>query len=313
MLPLGLLLWPALDLAIACLAASSHGRWRRLIHPWIGHRLISVVICLPLAVALTSEIRARAGNYWYGPPSGRELLSSIRIALFFSFQGDPDNFAGLRTETFLVVLLLAVAVLGTLKLRQRKGAFAVAIASSLVPLVTLGLITLHTPIWIPRYLLIATPAFTLVLAAGLAVAWHWWVGRVMAAGILVLTFLQLLDLQDSSRRADWRPLVAAVSRAGTKVILVTLHIPQWEIEFEWHRQGLPGEPLFADISMFGDPQPHITYWIIKLGRKKYSNIAAKFGPNRFSCSFGAPRTGVFIFPALDPRGDQQQDCNTADR
>jgi 4-amino-4-deoxy-L-arabinose transferase-like glycosyltransferase len=270
MLPVGVLLWPALDCAIACLALAPHSRWRRLVRPWIAHRIICVMISLPLALALSSAIYAHAGHYWFRTPTAATFWQTTAKALFFQFAGDPGTVVGDRTRAILVVLVVVVALFGVLSIHRRHGVAAIALTASFLPLLVLGLVTIHTPVWVDRYLLIATSAFTLILAIGLAAAWPWHLGRAIAAGIFVLVLLQLRDLQNGSRRADWRPLVATVSSAPHEIFLVAAHNHQLpEIHFEWRRQHLAGEPSFVTFGIGGHPRPDASYWL--LGDPSYAS------------------------------------------
>jgi len=110
MLPGALLLWPALDCAIAWAALSDCGRWRRLVRPWIAHRILCVMICLPLAVALAPRMLGRVGDYWYPAPSGAEFWRQTAHAFLFQFQGDPGTLVGPGARAILAFLLLVVAV-----------------------------------------------------------------------------------------------------------------------------------------------------------------------------------------------------------
>src|SRR5262249_30290626 len=151
---------------------------------------------LPLAFALAPAIFFNAGNYLFASPSGVLFWQLIADAFLFQFEGDPGTILGDPAREILGILLVAAAVLGALSLRKRQAAMAIVLTASFLPLLLLGLITFHTPVWVDRYLLIATPAFTLMLAIGLACASSWRVGRAIAATILVLTIVQLADLQN---------------------------------------------------------------------------------------------------------------------
>jgi hypothetical protein len=197
-------------------------------------------------------------------PTVAELWQQTAHALLFQFQGDPGTLVGPRARAILTFLLAVVAVFGVLRLRSRPESASIIVAASVLPLLLLGLLTIHTPVWLDRYLLIATPAFTLILAIGLADSWSWPLGRAIASGVLILGFFQLCDLQNSSRRADWRPLIARISSAPHDIFLVAAHQHQvFEINFEWQRQHLPGEPAFATLGIGGQPRSDAAYLLLR--------------------------------------------------
>ena len=157
-----------------------------------------------------------------------------------------------------------MAVFGVLRLRSRPGSAAITVAASLLPVLVLLVITMHTPVWLDRYLLVATPAFTLILAIGLADSWSWSLGRAIAVSVLVLGLFQLVDLQNGSRRPDWRPLIASISSTPHDVFLVAAHgLQGMEINFEWRRQHLPGEPAFATFGSGGHPRSDARYLLLR--------------------------------------------------
>ncbi|MCB1504823.1 MAG: hypothetical protein KDJ47_07580 [Hyphomicrobiaceae bacterium] len=331
MLPLGLFLWPALDLVVVYLAMLPQSRWRRLVRPWVAHRAVCIAFCVPLALALVPEIQARAGNYWVKVPGWQRIWQALGNSLLFQFDGDPDTFVGGWVNWFLVALLLLAAVAGVLKLRKRADALAIVIASAFVPIAVIVLISLHTPIWVSRYFQISTPAFSLLLASGLAAAWAHGKGRVIVFLIAGLAILQLADLQGGTRRADWRPLLAAVEHAPENVVLVvaSLHSFQ-EMDYEWRRQGAKRTLEFAGISRNGEPtrlswkhvdihalgktHSDVTYWLINPSGKMRSSVETNFWPDRTPCWFGDRRVRALIYRPphgnLGVRERQVGNCKT---
>jgi mannosyltransferase len=294
----GGLLWAGLDVAVGCLALLPQSRWRRLVLPWIGYRLACILMLCPLAIALEPGIII--GNGFYkDTPSIAILWKTVEYFFFFYVPENQNTFAGGPAEAVLTFLLLGAVVLGCRTLSKRTGAFAVTVSACCVPIILLGLGTLLTQIWIPRYLLVAVPPFALILATGLASAWPWRFGRVAVGGTIILSLFQVGHLQGNNPRgpewrprADWRPAVAALSTApGENVIVANAYTLQ-SFEFEMHREGLVKKPL---TPLDDSVHPNATYWLLEPDREGRVIDALS---NRHVCRIGAGRGDVVVLPPV---------------
>ena len=264
MLPYTIIFWVALDLSIGWMVLTNGRRYKRLVRPWVVYRIFCIAICLPFISILGTAVDRHAGDFWYVAPNAAEVWQQTAHALLFQFRGDPNTLVGPGGHAVLAVVLTALAVFGVLKLRTRPASVAIILSSCLIPLLILGLISASTPVYLDRYLLIATPAFTLALAAGLAAAWTSPSGRLIASSVLVLCILQLIDLQQGSRRADWRPLLERLSSTPQDIFVVAAHNQQVvEIKFEWVRQRLSGEPPLVTFGDGGHPRADATYLLLR--------------------------------------------------
>jgi uncharacterized membrane protein len=162
---------------------------------------------------------------------------AAQIALRSTGEGVAMNWlkfptAGVATRTLLDVsgiagLGLLLAVLGLVLLKRRaQGSLAVWLATwAFAPFVLALVVSFVRPIYLDRYLLVASPAFALLAAVaivGLSVRWQ----AVALAAVVLATCVGLVRWYGTGthgnwRGEDWRDAVAAVrARQGGSAVVV---------------------------------------------------------------------------------------------
>ena len=143
---------------------------------------------------------------------------------------------------------------------ERPRALLFLLLALAVPILGVLALASRTPKFNPRYLLLASPAYLLILAGGLGVLLspggkprpRWWAWCGVAAGIVALALLVVVPAQAQQRwlsgdpsftKAQWRELAAAVRRQSASdeaVLLVSGHAaPAWD----YYAPALPAARL----------------------------------------------------------------------
>jgi len=322
MMTLGLFFWASLVAAFLFLFFTAPARYGRLARPFLRVQIVYVLLTIPLLAALASAIHSVAGAYFTEAPDFRQIYATTTNAFLFQFDDDrgiiwsqlpqtPDAWAGIRNG-LLVGLVVLAAVAGIAGLRRRTGALAITLAAFLVPLIIIAFVSLNTPLWITRYLLVSTPAFCLILGAGLSTLARGWAGRAVVAVLFLVLILQLWAFEHRDRR-NWGPLVAASATLKDHAILVPSWIQQAEIRHEWRRQGLPAEPpVVAGLeyavpdfttnvpplapSEAGSLRPDTTYILVWYAPESRAELAG-----RASCTLPRENGLVEVFPPVGGR------------
>jgi len=216
LLPLGVFALAAVDLAVLWLV------WRRrlpLLRPWLIQRLLGLLLLAPLLWGYVGSLGRVAGNYWY-PDTLLRLLRTLRVADGAGIDWDPNLYLDYWGNRVLMVLFLLLVAAGVLWARRRAG-LALVLALAFGTQLLLIAVSLHTPLYTPRYFAVATPSLALLAACGLAGLWQRRrrLAAIAAPVLFVLLFLQSLDAMhqlDKPRldRAAARLRDAGVERIG---------------------------------------------------------------------------------------------------
>lgn len=136
---------------------------------WLLSQVVLILATLPWIPILMDHYRQQTLSYWPGKLSFQWVAQHTFLA-FSSGETLKGDLAQWAMIGFLT--LVAVGVLGSL-VRNRGSLDGVVLSTLLlvVPLVALYLIVRDRPKFAPRYLLVASPAFYLLAAAGLRAIW----------------------------------------------------------------------------------------------------------------------------------------------
>jgi 4-amino-4-deoxy-L-arabinose transferase-like glycosyltransferase len=209
-LPLGVFGLAAIDLAVLWRAR----RWRGFLRLWICQRLLTLLVLAPLLWAYADNAGRLAGNYWYAD-SFQLLLRTLRIALGAGIEYDPNVHLGYLGNRLLLGLFLVLVGLGALWGRRRPS-LSLLLALAFGTQLLLFAVSLHTPLYAPRYFAVATPGLTLLAALGLAALWQRWRGAALLAGLglFLLLTLQSLDAMQQLGKPRLDRAIAQLREAG---------------------------------------------------------------------------------------------------
>ncbi len=184
----------------------------------LPHGPLAAVIACAIAVPWAATVAMRStgpgvGMAWLQPPSPATVLHAV---------GDVSGAAGLGFVLALIGLVLLWRT-GARDLTIWLGAWATT------PFVLALLITVVTPVFLDRYLIVAAPAFALLAGRAIVGAGRL-AGSVLLVVAVLVSALALSQWYSSAERGgwrgeDWRDAVAALhSRSGGSDVVV---IPWW--------------------------------------------------------------------------------------
>ena len=239
----------------------------RTIAAWAGAQLVVVALYLPWLRVAGGQLTA-----WPAVSEPFSLIFLIQELLRVFSLG-----LSVEPQTTLVVLAFGVVLLlGALPLvfwppgRKRPGLPGILTRPKLdallftllylcVPILAMYVISLSRPAYDPKFLLLVTPAFCLLLARGICGEWltavvsgsvraaiRWALAGVLLAFVVVASALSLSNYYYDERyaRDDYRGIASYISAAGQEGDAIILNAPgQIEI-FSYYYQGdLPIYPL----------------------------------------------------------------------
>ncbi len=214
-LSVALFWWAAANLAAVVLAFRPAAQTRPFLRNWLLVQGLIALLVAPWFVAMYASVHGHmaSGLDWVPPLRARDVWSAIasvyllRISSLISFHLFP------QPAPWLGLAVAALSALGVLYLRrQRRDALTVlAVAFLLLPAALL-LISVHMPVWMPRYLLWSAAPFFVLAGLGLTRL----PGRAQTAGLAVIGLLAAANLapyyhDDTKPRWD---LAAAELHAG---------------------------------------------------------------------------------------------------
>ncbi len=171
-LSVALFWWLAANLAALALAFHPDAKPRPFLRNWLIMQGLVVLLTAPWFIAMYLSVHGNmaSGLDWVPPLTGRDIWSAIssvyllRISSLISFHLFPQPLPWLGLP---VAILSVMGILSLRRQLQFRGPLVVLCAAFLMLPVLLLVISLHKPLWMPRYLLwSAAPFFVL---AGLGV------------------------------------------------------------------------------------------------------------------------------------------------
>lgn len=260
LLPLGLLVWLALDLALLLwlLRPARRGgagaRSRRARRRFLGRFLLARLAPLLLVgagyLALFAVIGRMAGNYWTRPFDWEAVVQALGITHAWQPMVDSQRFLPGLGKAFLGAAILLLALFGLRRAPRRTAlVLAVALAAGL-PLLLMA-ISLHTSLLVPRYFSPAAVGVALLAGVGAAALGRHWAGRAAVALVLLLAVLQGLDALSGDRGrprietvAAW--LAEADGRPGEEAVVTNLETNIFALNHYLMRWGSPRVAVAVD-------------------------------------------------------------------
>ena len=206
--------------------------------------LATLLLYTPWLPFLLNRYRVDA-SYWQGPLKVGEALRHLAINITL---GAPEMMLEPTAVAWLPAwgLIVAAALIGLGLLLGRRGNRRAGLPALflllylLLPTLMILLLAWRTPKFNPRYLMLVTPAFYLLLGGGLSSLSTWRHGRGRPLAALLLGLALLLSIQAAHNwftdpafaKADWRGVAGYIdshSQNGEAVILVSGHaFPVWD-------------------------------------------------------------------------------------
>jgi uncharacterized membrane protein len=207
--------------------------------------LATLLLYAPWLPFLLNRYRVDA-SYWQGPLKIGEALRHLAINITL---GAPEMMLEPAAVAWLPAwgLIAAAALIGIGLLFGHRGngrraglSVLFLLLYLLLPTLLILLLAWRTPKFNPRYLMLVTPAFYLLLGSGLSSLRTWRRGRGRPLAGLLLCLSLLLSAQAINNwftdpafaKADWRGVAGYVdshSQTGETVILVSGHaFPVWD-------------------------------------------------------------------------------------
>jgi mannosyltransferase len=171
---------------------------------WIKYQALALFLWLPWLVPLFSQTSMLYQRHWIPDVSERLVWRALEN---FSFSSVPRDFPHLRGWIAFYLMLAAAGLVGLWRLKARGLLLA---ALFVVPILSELLISLARPMFLDRTLIWATPAYYLLIAAGIR-----WLGSGLAA----------LDTDGKPRPA---PAPMRLARLGAQLALIAVVcVPTW--------------------------------------------------------------------------------------
>lgn len=268
------------------------GSWKRPLLFWIGSQLLLLVAFIPgLLFARASILSWPAVGEQFGL---LELVQRLLSAFALAIDQPLDS------QAFLLIVYALFFIGGLLPSRDlfRQSAYGIVLAAlwTFVPFLTMYIVSLQRPAYNPKFLLLATPGFLILVARGVsvfypglfirerypAVSIYWsktkrlalqvfgiaklFAGAALAVG-LVLT-LEDLSTEPRLQRDDYRSIVNYVNAVATDQDAVIVDAPGQMDVFRYYYRGkadvqaLPiGRPADRDatLSLLNDMESRYHY------------------------------------------------------
>ncbi len=227
-------------------------RNRRFLRLWLVVHALVWLALLPNLIALAPTVQALTGHYWVEMASSSSL-KSLRFVVTntygFFFSGDRNRFLPAGFEIGVGIAVACLACVSLVVHRHRATARLIAFAAFALPLAVLAMSAVQS-LLIPRYFIVALPAFFLLAADGAAILAKLLAGRMIALVILAGVALQGLDATVDQRVLDWRMAVRFLDMNSYGVVRGVANTPLEKGMVERH--AAPG--LAVDLTLETDPR-----------------------------------------------------------
>jgi len=179
---------------------------------WYGSQAILVLVGIPfLPAVLRSLCEFSEAWTWRLPKPGfADLLWVTRD--FYLWRIPAKHASVVLLTAVYAVFVLAVAVIGTVACyRKARWQTAVIILWLITPLVANALVSnLLANIWLPRYVIYASPAYYILTALGLSAFKNIRILALLLIGVLLLPVARLTSYYVKPHRPQWRETVAYI-------------------------------------------------------------------------------------------------------
>jgi mannosyltransferase len=223
--------------------------------------LLSAVAVTFAALPLFHFVRRHdVGQISWIPVPGWAAVAQFFLLLSGHVRLDgPFALPGDALRTVEVALVTVAVVAGAVAYARRDAGrgfgYAVALAWFAAPVALALLASLRKPLFLHRYLMVAVPAWTLLVAAGLRAFRRQWVILPAAAVVVALSLSGTLRPERGDPPASYqsddlaRHVLSRARRGDALVFSLSAHL----VPFEYHWRALGFPPDVADVI---EPAPH---------------------------------------------------------
>ena len=227
-------------------------RYRRRWSKLLAADAFIIILALPLVAYFLRGLGQVGSNFWLARPSVVAPLSTLYLfTLSYSLPG-LFGVIGFVLTLVLIALVLLELVYGYRQNPGQRPALLLLVSLAFLPILLIFVVSMVTPVYLDRTLIITTPAYALLLGRGLATTRRRSPVPYLAGGILALMILSLYGyyFDDRHSKPDYRAAAAYIDEHMEPGELV-LHSGNGAYVPFLHYRG-PENHFILE----GDPAPH---------------------------------------------------------
>jgi len=234
---------------------------------WLISLAAVIVCCVPLLIAAAISHGRRNALYWLPKPDRGLVTLAVQ-----EFTAGLSGVSAVRWATLAAAAVVVAVALWSLRhARERDGGaraeFAIALCWGILPPVLLFIVSFASPVFWPRYAIVALPGLCLLFALAAVRVWHERRGLLVAGGCIAVIAAAAVAAdvhQRTIQQEDWRPAAAwlAAERTTTQPVILdtVIVLPVLGYYYRPFRAGgdlvvkeWNDRPLPANLVGFKDP------------------------------------------------------------
>jgi uncharacterized membrane protein len=226
---------------------------RRLILRWLIAQIVVFLFFFPWLLTFWVKIVAADTSSWvaevYGSPT---LYQLVLVPVHFSFGYGTSYFSSRWFKMACLAVLALVFALGILDRRNRFPFFSLpraravlfTLTSVVVPIIALWLFSQIEPLFIPRYTLVYSPFFYILLVRGLCTIRSHRAQAVMALVVISIFGYYAIQYHTHARTVPWREMAKYVAGEWQAEDVALLSAQQHGCLFSYYaRTNIPAEQI----------------------------------------------------------------------
>ena len=247
--------------------------YETILHQWIAALAVVAIFFLPWVPSFFEQASFDKVSALGGAASFRDLLVLIRDLSFSRLFSDPQSSSyqsNLDPMTILGLISLFIVVAGFLDLMDKQKAFLGAYF--IVPLVAafgLAYVTTSFAIFLPKYFILASPAFFLLLANGLFQIRSKLIFLLVAALFLFINCQALFNWFKAPQygHAEWREIAKSLAqRYATGDLIVVQPAEGRPVLLYYLREKyqIGGYDFFDPLKISSDFEGYSRFWFCSM-------------------------------------------------
>jgi mannosyltransferase len=214
-------------------------RYPRELRIWSGLQFLAGLPLLGWVYLLAQRPAQYFGIGWIPQPSIRDLVYTwVNFTLGYL---PPLNLGA----WLLVASLLALAALGTLRLRTDRKLQLLLVLWAFAPLVVILLLSKNRPTYVDRFFILSLPPVLMLLATGIAGLSRRWGLLVGALALIAFAWRagEVLRAPETLRKEAWREAVAYLSANVGPDEVIVLRTLQIAVPLQYYNPALPYQAM----------------------------------------------------------------------